>query len=63
MTAAIEKLQKWLDAREDDHLEFKKAKTNFHFGTLKYGVVLANESGGTIILGVTDKAPRTVVGA
>lgn len=53
MTIAIEKLQKWLDAREDEHLEFKEAKTNFHFGTLvKYCVALANEGGGKMILGV-----------
>ncbi len=64
MTVAVEKLQKWLDAREDEHLEFKEAKTNFHFETLvKYCVALANEGGGKMILGVTDKLPRTVVGS
>jgi ATP-dependent DNA helicase RecG len=64
MTVAIEKLQKWLDAGEEEHLEFKEAKTNFHFGTLvKYCVALANEGGGKMVLGVTDKVPRTVVGS
>jgi ATP-dependent DNA helicase RecG len=64
MTASVEKLQKWLDAKEDEHLEFKEAKTNFHFGTLvKYCVALANEGGGKVILGVTDKVPHTVVGS
>ena len=64
MTAAVEKLQKWLDAKEDEHLECKEAKTNFHFETLvKYCVALANEVGGKMILGVTDKLPRTVVGS
>jgi ATP-dependent DNA helicase RecG len=64
MTVAVEKLQKWVDAREDEHLEFKEAKTNFHFGTLvKYCVGLANEGGGKMILGVTDKVPRAVVGS
>jgi hypothetical protein len=43
MTVAVEKLQKWLDAREDEHLAFKNAKTNFHFGTpVKDGVALAS---------------------
>src|SRR5687768_7952629 len=27
MTVAVEKLQKWLNSREDEHLEFKEAKT------------------------------------
>jgi ATP-dependent DNA helicase RecG len=64
MTVAVEKLQKWLDAKEDEHLECKEAKTNFHFETpVKYCVALANEGGGKMILGVTDKLPRTVVGS
>ena len=64
MTVAVEKLQKWLDAKEDEHLECKEAKTNFHFETLvKYCVALANEGGGKMILGVTDQLPRTVVGS
>jgi ATP-dependent DNA helicase RecG len=64
MTVAVEKLQKWLDAKEDEHLECKEAKANFHFETLvKYCVALANEGGGKMILGVTDKLPRTVVGS
>src|SRR5712691_4497569 len=64
MTVSVEQLQKWLDAKEDEHLEFKEAKTNFHFETLvKYCVALANEGGGKMILGVTDKLPRLVVGS
>ena len=64
MTVAVEKLQKWLNAKEDEHLECKEAKTNFHFETLvKYCVALANEGGGKMILGVTDQLPRTVVGS
>jgi len=64
MTVAVEKLQKWLGAKEDEHLECKEAKTNFHVETLvEYGVALANEGGGKMILGVTDKLPRTVVGS
>lgn len=48
---------------ENEHIEFKEAKTNFHFEKLvDYCVALANEGGGYIVLGVTDKPPRKVVG-
>lgn len=64
MTVSMEQLQSWLLAKEDEHLEFKEAKRNFHFETVvKYCVALANEGGGQLILGVTDKPPRTVVGS
>ena len=64
MTASSQQLQKWLNAKEDEHLEFKEAKANFHFEKLvKYCAALANEGGGSIILGVTDKPPRRVVGS
>lgn len=57
-------LQALLDLRsEGEHVEFKEAKTNFHFDKLvDYCVALANEGGGCIVLGVTDKPPRRVVG-
>src|SRR5215510_11812870 len=64
MTTPLDQLQAWMNAKEDEHLEFKEAKNNFHFETLvKYCVALANEGGGNMILGVTDKPPRTVVGS
>ena len=48
---------------EAERLEFKEAKYNFHFERLaKYCAALSNEGGGTIILGVTDRRPRRVVG-
>jgi len=48
---------------EAERLEFKEAKNNFHFERLaKYCAALSNEGGGTIILGVTDRRPRRVVG-
>jgi ATP-dependent DNA helicase RecG len=48
---------------EDEHLEFKAAENNFHFEELvDYCVALANEGGGRMILGVTDRIPRHVVG-
>ena len=55
--------QRYLDAPEGDRLEFKSATGGFHFDKLtKYCVALANEGGGKIILGVTDRRPRSVVG-
>lgn len=57
-------LQRLLDANEDEHLEFKEAKQGFHFESLvKYCCALANEGGGHIILGITDKRPRSIVGS
>lgn len=57
-------LHTWLNAKECEHLEFKEAKNRFDFEKLvKYCAALANEGGGSIILGVTDKHPRRVVGS
>ena len=64
MSVTLQQLQQWLSRREDEHLEFKEAKNNFHFDKLvKYCAALANEGGGSIVLGVTDKRPRRVVGS
>ena len=61
----LEELQQCMDAEEGEHLEFKEAKSNFHFEKLvKYCAALANEGGAArFILGVTDKRPRRVVGS
>ncbi|MBI4721327.1 MAG: putative DNA binding domain-containing protein [Chitinivibrionia bacterium] len=57
-------LVQWLAAKENEHLEFKEAKNNFHFEKLvKYCAALSNEGGGSIVLGVTDKRPRKIVGS
>lgn len=59
-----EQLQEWLNAKEGEHLEFKEAKNNFHFEKLvRYCAALANERGGSIVLGVSDRRPRRVVGS
>lgn len=56
-------LDTWLLDKEDEHLEFKKAENRYDFEKLvKYCVALANEGGGKMILGVTDKIPRQIVG-
>jgi len=50
-------------ADEAEHLEFKKAEQNFASEDLfGYCVALSNEGGGNLILGITDKKPRNVVG-
>lgn len=60
----LEELERWMSAdSEDEHLEFKEAKEKFDFTDLcRYCVALANERGGVLVLGVTDKRPRRVVG-
>ncbi len=55
----------WLRApREGEQLEFKEAKNSYDETKLfGYCVALANEGGGKMILGVTDRKPRRVVGS
>lgn len=49
---------------EHQALEFKEAKATFNFEKLKeYCVAIANEGGGHLLLGVSDKKPRAVVGS
>jgi ATP-dependent DNA helicase RecG len=61
----LETLEQWLNApAETEQLEFKEAKQQYEkVKLLKYCVALANEGGGYIVLGVTDKPPRRVVGS
>ena len=61
----LETLNRWLNVTvENEQLEFKEAKNQFDTTKLlKYCVALANEGGGYLILGVTDKHPRQVVGS
>jgi len=58
-----ELLQEWLSAPEGEHFEFKEAKRTFSFDKLaKYCCALSNEGGGRILLGISDRRPREVVG-
>lgn len=58
-----EQLQRWLDEPEGTNLEFKEARKSFHFEKLlEYCVALANEGGGKIVFGVSDRRPRRIVG-
>ena len=61
----LETLEEWLLApTETERLEFKQATQQYDSTKLlKYCVALANEGGGYIVLGVTDKRPRQVVGS
>lgn len=53
-----------LESKEGENLEFKEARTSFHFERLvKYCAALANEGGGMVVFGVTDKRPRKIVGS
>lgn len=65
MSTSLEELAIWLAAvREHERLEFKEAKTQYDLnGLFRYCVALANEGGGKLVLGVTDKPPRKVVGS
>lgn len=64
-TTTVEELERWMSLpSETEHIEFKEAKNQFDSTRLlKYCVALANEGGGRLILGVTDKRPRQVVGS
>jgi ATP-dependent DNA helicase RecG len=63
-TDSLDALETLMEAREDEHLEFKEAKTQIDLRDLiEYCVALANEGGGKLILGVTNKKPRKVVGS
>lgn len=59
-----DRLEALLAAPEGEHLEFKEAKRRFDFDLLvRYCAALANEGGGHVVLGVTDRRPRRVVGS
>ena len=63
-TAKIAALEEWVQDKEGETLEFKRATNRFDFEDLaKYCSALANEGGGRIVLGVTDERPRQIVGS
>ncbi len=64
MAVTPEQIDLWCQLPEHQHLEFKEAKQTFDREKLnKYCVAIANEGGGQLVLGVTDKVPRQVVGS
>lgn len=53
-----------LEANEGENVEFKRAENTFEFDELaKYACALANRGGGCVVLGITDKRPRQVIGS
>jgi ATP-dependent DNA helicase RecG len=62
---SLDTLERWLSApAETERQEFKEAKQQFDTTKLlRYCAALANEGGGHMVLGVTDKPPRRVVGS
>jgi ATP-dependent DNA helicase RecG len=64
MSTTLFELQRWMNApREDEHLEFKQAKTSYDTTKLtRYCVAIGNEGGGKLVLGITDGPPRQIVG-
>jgi len=63
LTVTKEQLEAWMRDSEGENLEFKEARTGFDSHELtRYCIALANERSGRLILGVTDKHPRRVVG-
>jgi ATP-dependent DNA helicase RecG len=64
MATTILQIDTWRAERsEHQRLEFKEAKSQFDNRKLyKYCVALANEGGGTLLLGIEDNPPRKVVG-
>lgn len=62
--STLQELLRWMEGREDEHVEFKAATNSYgHDDLLRYCVALANEGGGALVLGVTDKPPRQIVGS
>jgi len=64
MPTSPEQIDLWRQApSERQRLEFKEAKQQLDNQKLyAYCVAIANEGGGHLVLGVSDKAPRSVVG-
>lgn len=58
-----EEILQLLNFKEKKNLEFKAAKDEFSSEKLmQYCVAIANERGGNLILGITDKLPRQIIG-
>lgn len=64
MIISIKQIDYWLLLpKETQIIEFKEAKNQFDSTKLyKYCVAIANEGGGHLVLGITDKLPRNICG-
>ena len=57
-------LQELLEAKEGENIQFKEAKRRFDFAeAARCCCALANNGGGKLVFGISDKRPRTVVGS
>ena len=60
----LESVQELLDAKEGEYIQFKEARNRFSFeDAAKCCCALANNGGGKLVFGITDKRPRRVVGS
>ena len=64
MTTTPQQIDLWRQApTEDRQLEFKEARNQYDFRKLcEYCVAIANEEGGYLLLGISDRPPRPVGG-
>jgi ATP-dependent DNA helicase RecG len=63
MNTSLEQIRRFMTDLEAERLEFKEARKSYPFDKLlRYCAAIANEGGGRIILGITDKRPREIVG-
>jgi ATP-dependent DNA helicase RecG len=63
MSTSVDTIEEWMSSTEDEHIEFKEARSSFNSDKLmRYCVAIANERGGKLVLGITDSIPRQVVG-
>lgn len=64
MVTTPEQIDRWRQTvSEHSRLEFKEAKNQFDNEKLyRYCVAMANEGGGSLVLGIADQPPRPVVG-
>lgn len=57
-------IKELLEAKEGEHIQFKEAKKRFDSGeAARCCCALANDGGGKLVFGITDKRPRSVVGS
>ena len=65
MPVTVGQIDLWRNSpSEHQRLEFKEAKLQYDLKKLcQYCVALANEGGGLLLLGISDRPPREVVGS
>ena len=60
----LDSVEELLEAKKGEHVQFKGAKNRFDFGeAARCCCALANDGGGKLVFGISDKRPRSVVGS